>query len=1076
MAPLAAPPTPVGLYFKRYVFSLVSLELVMPLVPPLARHWGRAVAAAGLLVAASAQAQLTIGNNPLYLVSAKANVLMILDNSNSMDEAPNGTAVGSNSPNSKSEIARSVIRTAISTYTGRINMGLMAYRQNNPSAAHLHNSPYDVSFEPGHYNPSWTGDRASPTNKRFRLANPSSPGNFIYYNVALPFYASSNLGNAYCYSNTADASDDFDDGEDPLSGPWDNYRCFTSKTGTSNNLPTWGNAASESANGWTSLWFQSSFSPTDSDYAQGILDFGRYTTWHWVGPTWSRNDSPGRGFLHVPIKDLSVSHANNILAKLACNVPGDPAGCTSGGIKNAGLTPIEGTLLTARDYFKATAWNVTDEGYTSSCYPLPESCNKKFAVLLTDGMPSTSKTGALVTSPTTALAAAAAAAADLRAEGVLVYVIGFALPFGVDPASLNTVAASGGTDTAYNAGDSATLTAAFADIFEDILRRSSSFGSVSQNSTSINTGSMIFQGRFDSTDWSGEVVAMRPAVDGTLTPLWNSSDAGRIPAAADRKVFTLVPGVGGRALKVLSDLSATQQAALATTNCSATLTGAACAQARIDYIRGDRSRETTAGNMRRRSRVHGDVISSSPYFVRGTNTLYVNANDGLLHAIDAANGNELFTFMPSSALTRAYKLTEPGYVHEYFSDGEIAVSTNAETPGQQILVSTLGRGGKSLFALDVTNPNTFGASQVKWEFTDPDMGLITGKPVIAKLNNGDTAVIVGNGYNSTSNNATLFVINISNGSLIRKITVEAGGTGSATNGIATPRGWDSDNDGKVDIIYAGDLQGNLWKFDLSNSSASAWASSYNVAGVPAPMFVAKDSLGNRQPITGMIGVGINGRKTDPNYGKRYVFVGSGRYITASDVTSTAKQSWYGLIDDGAVITGRTVLKQRSIELTGTVAGNSARAFSLPVAGDMVGKSGWYIDLVAPAAGSPGGERMIGEQKFLGSVLISSSIVPNSDACVPGGQGFINALDAFTGASVTRPFFDVNNDLVLDDTDGLGASRRIVGSVNPGINLPSDSFLIGNRLITSGTSGGVRSLSVVTPIRYGRITWREVVTK
>ncbi len=1083
IAPIAAIP--------RTLISQVTPESVMTnaknTVPPYPyanrslRRWPRALAAGLALAAAAAHGQLTIGNNPLYLVSAKANVLMILDNSNSMDEAPSGVAVGSNSPNSKSEIARSVIRTAIGTYTGRINMGLMAYRQNNPSSSHLHNSPYDVSFDPGHYDPAWTGDRDSPNHKRFRLANPSSPGNFIYYNVALPFYAGSNLGNAYCYSNTADASDDFNDGEDPLAGPWDVYRCFTSKTGSSNNLPTWGSAASEGANGWSGLWFQSSFSPTDSDYAQGILDFGRYTTWHWVGPTWSRNDSPGRGFLHVPIKDLTATHANSVLSKLACNVPGDPAGCTSSGIKNAGLTPIEGTLLTARDYFKGSSstWSTTEEGYTASCYPLPESCNKKFAVLLTDGMPSTSKTGALVTSPSAALTAAAAAAAALRAEGVLVYVIGFALPFGVDPASLNTVAASGGTGTAYNAGDSASLTAAFADIFEDILRRSSSFGSVSQNSTSINTGSMIFQGRFDSTDWTGEVLAMRPTVTGTLTPLWNASDDGRIPAYADRKVFTMVPGVGGRAFKVLSDLSTAQQTALATTNCTASLTGASCAQARIDYLRGDRSRETTAGNMRRRSRVFGDVISSSPYFVRATNTLFVGANDGLLHAINASTGDELFTFMPSAALSKAYKLTEPSYVHDYYVDGEVTVSTESETPGKQILVGTLGRGGKALYALDVTSPSTFGASNVKWEFTDADLGLVTGKPVIAKLNNGVTAVIVGNGYNSASNNATLFVINIDTGALIRKITVEAGGTGTATNGMSTPRGWDATGDGLVDYLYAGDLQGNVWKFDFSSATPSVWASSYTSGGNPAPMFVAKDSAGTRQPITGMIGIGINGRKNDANFGKRYIFVGTGRYITATDVTSTATQSWYGLIDEGAVISSRSALKQRTIDLTGTVAANSARAFSLPVAGDMAGKAGWYIDLVPPSTGATGGERMIGEQKFLGSVLIASSIVPNSDACVPGGQGFINALDAFTGASLTKPFFDVNNDLTLDDSDGLATStttRRIVGSLNPGINLPSDSFLIGNRLITSGTSGGVRSLSIVTPIRFGRITWREVVSK
>jgi type IV pilus assembly protein PilY1 len=145
----------------------------------------------------------------------------------------------------------------------------------------------------------------------------------------------------------------------------------------------------------------------------------------------------------------------------------------------------------------------------ASCYPLPQSCGKNFVILLTDGLPSTDKNGATLTNPAVALAGAAAAAA-LKAAGVETYVIGFALPYGVDPATLNQVAAAGGTVTAYNAGDTTSLQQAFDTIFDDIFKKTSAFGSVSQNSTSINTGSVVFQGRFDSTDWSGEMVALKP--------------------------------------------------------------------------------------------------------------------------------------------------------------------------------------------------------------------------------------------------------------------------------------------------------------------------------------------------------------------------------------------------------------------------------------------------------------------------------------------------------------------------------------------------------------------------------------
>ena len=1025
------------------------------------------------LVAMPSKAALSIGNNPLYLVMGKANVLVVLDNSNSMDEAASGAAVGSNNAASKSEIARGVVKGLTDTYRSRVNMGLMAYRQNTPTSHHLHNSPYDVSYDPDTYNSSWTGSRSSATNKKYRLANPSSPGNYIYYNVALPFYSTSNSGNAYCYSTTANAANNFNNGENPSTGPWDNYRCFKNKTGTSNALPTWRNTTSETAAGYSNLWFETSFYPTDSDFAQGILDFGRFNTWHWVGTTWFVNNSPGRGYLHTPIKDLSATQASDIKAKLACNVPGDPSPCTSTGIKNAGLTPIEGTLLTARDYYKG-AWTNASEGYTASCYPLPLSCGKNFVVLLTDGLPSTDKNGGTLTDPAVAIAAAAAAAATLKADGVETYVIGFALPYGVDATTLNQIAAAGGTNTAYNASDTTSLEAAFNDIFGDIFKKSSAFGSVSQNSTSINTGSVVFQGRFDSTDWTGEVVAMRPNQDGSMVDLWSTSETGRIPDAASRKLYTMAPGDGGKELKLVSSLTATQKTALSSPNCSASLTGDACALARIDWLRGDRSKEDPAGPLRRRSKVHGDVISSSPYYVKSTNTLYVGANDGMLHAIDAATGNELFGYVPSAVFSKLYKLTQPGYSHEYFVDGEIAVSTTFETPGKNILVGALGRGGKALFALDVTDPTNFSASKVLWEFTDADLGLVLGKPLIAKLNNGKSAVIVGNGYNSNTERSMLFIIDVETGALIRKIDTQAGSS-SASNGMATPRGWDADGNGTLDTLYAGDLLGNLWKFDVSSASTSSWLSAYSVSTVPAPMYVAMDASDKRQPITGMIGLGMNGRRGDANFGKRYVFFGTGRYITTSDVSDTSVQTWYGLIDEGEVISGRSALRKRTIEIEATVNGSATRAFSLASSGDMVGKKGWYVDLVSPTSGALG-ERMIGENKFFGTVLLAASMTPSADVCVPGGTGWLNAIDPFSGASLQNLFFDVNNDLQFNINDRIGDDKRPIGSIDPGINLPSDPIIIGNRACTSGTSGGIKCLSINNPIRSGRISWREVVSK
>ena len=1054
--------------------------------------------AAGALVSLPTRAELIIGNNPLYLVMGKANVLVIIDNSNSMDEDASGAAVGSAAANSKSEIARGVVRNLTDVYRNRVNMGLMAYRQNTPAANHLHNSPYDALYggdvtpPTSLYDPGWTGARSSTT-KKYRIPNPTLADNYIYYNVALPFYSGSKENTAFCYSNTADASGDFGGGLIPAN--WDQYRCYSKKLNSSNALPAWGDTASEALEGYDSLMGTYTFSPTDSDYAQGITDFGRFMTWNWVSRTWFRNDSPGRGYLHVPLADLGSAQATAIRNKLACNIPGDPAPCTTTGIRNAGLTPIEGTLLTALDYYAGTLTSA-DEGFTASCYPLPESCKKNFVVLLTDGLPSTSKDGTTLTNPATALAGATSAAASLKTAGVETYVIGFALPYGVDAATLNQVAAAGGTVSAYNAGDTVSLQSVFDTIFNDIFKKTSAFGSVSQNSTAINTGSMIYQGRFDSTDWTGELAAIKPDSTGNMTTIWSSAGTGKIPGAATRKVFTLKPGTGGKAFKLYTDLDTSQLAALSSVNCSATLTGNDCAQARINWIRGDQSLEEVgsppAGPLRKRNKIHGDVISSAPYYVKATNTVYVGANDGLLHAIDAANGNELFSYVPNALFPKLYKLTQPNYVHDYYVDGEIAVSTNFETPGKNILVGSLGRGGKTLYALDVTAPSSFDASKVLWEYTDADLGLALGKPIIAKMNNGKAAVIVGNGYNSATERGMLLIIDLETGALLQKIDTKAGSS-TATNGLSSPRGWDADGNGTLDYLYIGDLLGNLWKIDLTSATASSWGTALGTAAAPTPFFVTVDPDGNRQPITGMVGLGINGRKGDPNFGKRYVFIGTGSYITSTDETSKQVQSWYGLIDDGVAITnGRTDLKQRTIDIeiiekvkdaNGDVVkdalGNDVeaipeRAFSASAAGDMVGKKGWYIDLKSPSKGALG-ERMIGENKLFDQVLLATSMIPDPNACGEG-TGYLNAVDPFTGAAVSEPFFDRDNNAKFNDLDRIGVAKRAVGSIDPGINLPSDGILIGNRIVSSGTSGKTSSKGVNNKIRAGRITWREVVTQ
>lgn len=977
-----------------------------------------------------AQGTIALPNVPLFTTSAgKANVLMVLDNSNSMDEFPSGAAAGSDNPDSKSEIARGVIKKLVTDYTGKLNMGLMSYQQNDPAESYLHNSPYDLSYNPANYDPTFSGPRESTT-KRYRMPNPVSAGEYIYYNVALPFYSSNNEGKLFCYSG----------GSGFPAGPNQPYKCYSTKTGPSDAAP------GTSGAGYSGSAGTFSFFPTDSDYAQGISSFGQRMAWDFVARTWYRNDSPGRGYLNVAVQDLDATQAAKITTKLACNIPGTPGSCTSAGLKNAGLTPIEGTLLTAKDYFDGNL-SKSSEGYTSSTYPLPTTCKKNYVILLTDGLPSTDKNGDIITDPAKGISQAAAAAAALYADGTETYVVGFALPYGTDPTSLDKIAAAGGTGTAYNASDSATLDAALATIFKDIALKSGSGGAVASNSTRLDTDTQVFKASFNPGAWSGELGAYAVTASGANpVPSWQAS--ALIPAAGARNILTWDGSVG---------------AVFPTAAQTTALTAPVAA-----YIRGDRTGE--GSTYRKRDSLLGDIVHSSPVYEKDTDTVYVGANDGMLHAFDAKTGIEQFAYVPGALSMAALKtLSDPSYSHRYFVDGELAVSSKAQTPGKHILVGLLGNGGKSVYALDVTDPATMGMTKVLWEYSDTELGNALGKPIVAKLNNGKTVVMFGNGYNSASEHAVLYILDIETGALIAKLDTGKGSS-ALPNGMATPVGWDDDNSGTVDSIYAGDLLGNVWKFDVSAKNPMSWDAAFKAAGKPAPFFIAKDSGGKTQPITGSMSMGL-----DPTTFNRWLFFGTGRYLTTTDITNKDVQSWYGLIDDGTQITARSELKQRRIVVQTTASGKTVRAFEKATAGDMSGKRGWYVDLVLPGDVAEG-ERIVSDSTLYGSVLLAASIIPTSAACDVGGRGFINAIDPFTGGSVSSPFFDTNGDGQFNDADKVSDGSQLlpVGSVDLGVGMPTTPNIIQSILIAGGSGGGIGGIGVANPITQGRISWREIL--
>lgn len=591
--------------------------------------------------------------------------------------------------------------------------------------------------------------------------------------------------------------------------------------------------------------------------------------------------------------------------------------------------------------------------------------------------------------------------------------------------------------------------------FDNILERSGSGGnSIANNSTGLSTETFVYQGLFKSDKWSGDLVAYQASEGGVaVLPTWKASE--KIPAAADRKIFYgSISSTGALAGKAFTwgNLSDEEKAMLGNEDI-------------LNYLRGVRAKETlNGGTLRDRDpkTVLGDISHSSPVYAKDTETVFVGANDGMLHAFDAKNGNERFAYIPSAVRSKLKKIAEPAFnqAHDFFVDGEIAVSTKTQTAYKNYLVATLGRGGKGLFGLNVTDPDSFSGGNSGdwgWEYfpnDDADLGHMLGRPIIAQLQNGTWAVIVGNGYNSTGQKAVLYVFNLATGALIRKIDTGADGD----NGLATP-GLKTDAYGRVQFAYAGDLKGNVWKFNLNSSTPSDWSIANNV-----PFFEA----GVSQPITAPISLAV-----DPSTSRLWVHFGTGSDFQKSDPTSTATQSWYGLIDEGSPVE-RTDLLVAGFDKAGTIDGRSVRTLVEVTASQMVGKKGWVIDLPDT------GERMVTASRvytFTGfSALVGSSVIPVDDPCQPGGRGYLNAVNPFTGGRLQNIFFDMNNDGIFNTDDMLDGVAP--SSVDLGIGKPGEPVLIGNRLVVGGSEGEVRDIRINTgsPAAKsgGRISWREIV--
>lgn len=614
-----------------------------------------------------------------------------------------------------------------------------------------------------------------------------------------------------------------------------------------------------------------------------------------------------------------------------------------------------------------------------------------------------------------------------------------------------------------------------------IVERTGSFSNVAANSTSLDAGTRVFQANYVSGVWTGELRSQPVTIAGGVetvdcsgrTQPANGWCASKGIPTTGRKVYTSDGHFDGATLtattpnqaprKFPSEATEAQLESLARPG--PVLEAPVSGEQNAAYIAGDRSLEMSeGGSLRNRNHLLGDIVGSSPVYVEDTGTVYIGANDGMLHAFDAASGDELFAYIPGIINWRNLsELSRPDYGHRYFVDGPIVVTSRQQTPDKNLLVGTLGKGGKGLFALDVTVPKSFGeGNNVLWEVRDTpngNMGLVQGKPILARVRDGATAtknaVVLGNGVNSTRGMAALIVLDLDTGDVIREIAV--GPTG-VSNGLSAPAGVLGPDGRTLAYVYAGDMLGNVWKFDLTSNDPAEW-------GV-TQLFTATDDEGNAQPITAGIAVA-----THPLTNKRWIFFGTGRYMTTDDVSSTAVQSMYGFVDDGTPIVRSGAganLTSRTVQVTGNVSGYPVRGFeaNTPLPPN---SKGWFIDL------PESGERIVQDAQVVSTFLITASVIPSGDACESGGRGFINALDAFTGTSAGASYFDLDGDGSTSD-EVIGTPPRPVGSVNVGGGMPTLPNLLRGRFVVGGSEGsdvrgrgGTRTLAP----RWDRVSWREI---
>jgi type IV pilus assembly protein PilY1 len=699
----------------------------------------------------------------------------------------------------------------------------------------------------------------------------------------------------------------------------------------------------------------------------------------------------------------------------------------------------------------------------------------------------------------------------------------------------NTIWQQGNGDakTYFLAGDPLALLSSLDTIFEQIASEASSIaGGAITTQTLTASGGNIYQASFDPSDWSGDVISYTLGLNanGTVALGTSQTAAWRAGAVLDARTAARNIIVGSKTTTVSTaagtdflwnNLSTAQQTALQLPSAAASAPDPAASGAeRLNYIRGDRTLESPAGPYRKRASLLGDIVNSGVVFkgaptlgindsgyasfyashVSRTPALYVGANDGMLHAFNGTTGEELFAYIPNFLVPYLNLLTSTTYSHQrsYVDATPVVAEANLGSSGspswKTVLVSGVGAGAQGVFALDVTDPSSFTAASVLWEFTDADdsaLGNVIGRPQVMKIRTSAASATtptykwfavfasgvnnyVDDGQFSTTGKPALFFLDLSKpvnaawteGSNYFKVTFPQDSTTVATGmvGFSATGG----SGGELAQLYAGDLQGNLWKLDFTTSpaaNATAVDVSSLLGGTAAvldasnPLFIAVSGA-NLQPISmePALLVGPN-RST-------IVSFGTGKFLESSDTNgSYSTQSVYAILDANAVtIPSRGRLSAVNQNASTGALTASAFAWGIPSSdADMSARAGWYLDFVNSATS---GERQISGMGVFGNQLIFGSVIPAQGGCDEGsGKLYAITQTSGVGSSATStvgilgaPFILQTGNTSLTTSDSTGLRKETTHG----------------QVILQGSSG---LTTFNTPMSYtdvvGRLSWRQI---